>query len=120
MNIEQHKPPTVFETVDRDTRQAVIHLNQKLKDLQSEIAAKILAIEEGKETASKFKQPQLLKLANEVEQALQGIDKIVSTVISADMTPNEFLKVHREELKKFREMVITNTESIEKINKALS
>ena len=120
MSIEQHMPPTVFETVDSDTRQAIINLNQKLKDLQSEIAAKLLAIEEGKETESKFKQPQLLKLASEVKQALQGIDAVVNTVISAEMTPNEFLKLHREELKKFREMVITNTESIEKINKTLS
>jgi hypothetical protein len=113
-------PPTVFETVDSDTRQAIIHLNQKLKDLQTEIAAKLLAIEEGKEEVLKIQPPQLLKLASEVEQALHGIDTVVNTVISEEMTPDEFLEMHHEELEKFREMVITNTEKIEKINKALS
>lgn len=107
---------TVFEAVDSDMRSAIIKLNKKLRDLQGEIAAKLIALESSTDTQGDAPKKQLFILAQEVERALQSIDDVVNVAVSND---SEFLKLHHEDLEKFRKMITTNTEKIAKLNEKL-
>ncbi len=113
MIYKQSISQTVFDAVDNDMRSAIIKLNQKLIDLRAEITAKLNALENANEDKQK---KQLFMLAEEVERALKSIDDVVNMAVSND---NEFLKLHHDDLERFRKMVTTNTEKIAKINEKL-
>jgi len=119
MSGKQSTYSTVFDRVDKDTRAAIVVLNQKLIDLQSEIAAKLSALEtvEGAESDSQKK--HLILLENEVERALKSIKEVVNMVVSDELTPKQFLELHQDDLEKFREMVSQNTDKIAEINDKL-
>lgn len=110
---------TVFERVDSGTRTAIILLNQKLIDLQVEIAAKLTALETFQDAEHDTQKKHLSMLENEVERALKSIDEVVNMVVSEELTHSEFLKLHHDDLEKFREMVTLNTDKITQINEKL-
>jgi sugar-specific transcriptional regulator TrmB len=110
---------TVFEAVDNDMRTAIIQLNRKLRDLHDEITAKLNALEALDEAEHRTQREHLSVLEKEVERALASIDEVVNRVISEELTHSEFLKLHHDDLEKFRDMVTTNADKIAKINKKL-
>jgi hypothetical protein len=112
-------PSTVFDRVDSETRTAIIQLNQKLIDLQSEITSKLKVLETAQDAEHATQKQHLTLLANEIERALKSIDEVVNMVVSEELTHSEFLKVHHDDLEKFREMVSMNANKIAKINEKL-
>ena len=116
MSREPHHP-TVFDSIDSDTRLAIIALNQKLINLQKEIQLKLFGLNnEDKKTAKKA---QLIALGNEVTLALESIHHVVNMVVSEGLNTHDFLKTHHDEIEAFREMVTLNAEKIAKINEKL-
>lgn len=113
MSILQSTGSTVIKTIDGDTGSAVIALNQKLKSLQMEIKSKLATLADNAAACNQKK--SLLILSDEVARALESINKVVSIVDSDDQLRHDFLEHHHDELEKFREMVITNTEMIANI-----
>ncbi len=112
-------PSTVFDRVDTETRAAIIQLNQKLVDLKSEIALKLKALETAQDAEHVTQKQHLTLLANEIERALESIDEVVNMVVSEELTHSEFIKLHHDDLEKFREMVSMNADKIAKINEKL-
>lgn len=119
MSNKQNKSPTVFEAIDHEMREAIVKLNQKLIHLQTEITAKIAALKSSEDPQHSIQKKQLSILENEVKRALISIDEVVNMAVSKELTHGEFLKLHHDELEKFREMVATNTDKITKINEKI-
>lgn len=73
MNFEH----TIFESLNNDGPMAIIHLHQKLQNLQDEVMTKLSSLhaEETKEIVIQKKKLSLL--ACEVARAIQGISPIV-------------------------------------------
>ncbi len=115
-NDRKSTPSTFLDVVDEDTRASVLRLNQKLNALKAEINGKLEALDESGDEASAAEKDQLLRLAGEVDKAMEGINELTTMVVSDEMTDDEFLKINEDELESFREMVEANTKKITKIN----
>ncbi|WED42494.1 hypothetical protein [Legionella cardiaca] len=109
----EHKEFTFLETVDSETHDNILRLDQKLKGLQAEIHAKIAAIATAVDTASNERREQLVTLSKEVQKAIDGIQKLVTTVIANDMSPKEFKEVNQEGIEALRDMF---KDSVDKIS----
>lgn len=80
MSAAQHIPPTLLEIEDSDGLNAILKLNQNLKEFQIDLASKLAAIDTCQ--GAKAEQQQLFDLVEEVERALQGINKVVKVVVA--------------------------------------
>lgn len=109
-------PSGFLESVDDTTRAAIIRLNQKLIDLQVEINAKLTLLEQASDEEQDVRKRHLLTLESEVERALKSIDDVVNMLISDNVAPSEFLKLHQDDIEQFREMIASNADKIAKIN----
>ena len=89
MSSKQHIPPTVFDSIDDLTRDAILHLNKKLIELKKEITIKLELLGEDGDEKSKPQKKQLLVLDGEIERALRSIDKVVNMVVSEDLSSSE-------------------------------
>ena len=105
---------TVLESIDTTTRTAIISLNENLKNLLLEINRKLSNLDSIESVQQKR---QLSILAEEIQQALQSMDNVVNVAVSDNITQSEFLQQHAEELEKFREVILTNTEKLVGIKK---
>jgi enhancing lycopene biosynthesis protein 2 len=69
--------PYISDPLIENTCNSIARLHQKLKDLQEEVTVRLLVLA-GDDIALNSQKKVLTTLANEVDQALQGIDKVVS------------------------------------------
>lgn len=117
--IKLNKSSTLFEAIDNDMRNAILQLNQKLINLQTEISTKLTALKDSKEVQHLTQSEQLSLLENEIERALTSLKEVFDMAISTELNQSEFLTFHRKDLDKFREMVASNVEKMSKINEKL-
>jgi hypothetical protein len=108
---------TVLESIDTTTRTAIISLDEKLKTLLLEINQKLSQLDGCEDHESQQQKKQLLTLTEEIQQALQSMDNVVNIAVSEDISQNEFLQQHSDELEKFREMILSNTKQLGGIKK---
>lgn len=117
MNKKKSGTHTVLDSIDTTTRSAVVSLDQQLKQLLVDIDLKLSTLEGCEDLKIQQQKKQLLILAEEIQQALQSMDSVVNIAVSDDITPSDFLQQHFEELEKFREVILSNTEQLLEIKK---
>jgi hypothetical protein len=105
------KASKLIDVVDDDTREGIMRLSQKLKGLQAEITTKLDFLKE----SELDQKAQLTILAEEIDKALLSINVLVRTEIADGISPEEFLEMNQVELDKFREMVKSNSDQLNKL-----
>lgn len=104
------KSSKFINAVDKELRESIIRLDQKLKGLQAEISARLEVI---RETESDKKQEEELSRAlEEVAKAISSIKVLVNRVISDDITNKDFLKINHENIEMLRALFTTHLEAI--------
>ncbi len=113
MNTEKQSY-SLLGNMDRGLRENIIRLDQKLKGLRAEIAAKLespFVVEE--DIRDEYVQ-KLSVISEEINAAIGGIETLVNLVSSEDQEmTNQFLQ--SEEMQKFSEMISDNLEKITEI-----
>ncbi|KTC85124.1 hypothetical protein [Legionella brunensis] len=108
----EHKEFTFLESVDTETHDNILRLDQKLKGLQAEIQAKIDAIGSAIDDSSIERKEQLIALSEEVKKAIEGIQKLVNLVIDDDISPSEFNEINHESIDALREIFKDSADKI--------
>lgn len=110
---QQTDSSKLLDLVDEETREGMVHLQDELRGLETEIQAKIRSFDN--DNAEQEKKEQYLSFQEEVQKALEVIDGLASTEIEASMTEEAFLNGMQDELKQLREFIETNLQKISKI-----
>lgn len=108
----EHHEHTFIETVDNDTRNNILRLDQKLKGLQAEISAKIDAMASLTDAASSERKKQLMILSDEVKKAIQGIQRLVNLAVADEFSASEFNEMNHEKIEALREMFKESADKI--------
>ncbi|MFA5960030.1 MAG: hypothetical protein WC785_05895 [Tatlockia sp.] len=109
------KPRKFIEVVDKDLRDLIVRLDQKLKGLRAEINAKLELNKERPDDLTEMREENLLLLAKDVEEALSNIHDTVNMEIEAGLSEAKFLKTHHEEIEVLRTLFIEKTAIISQL-----
>lgn len=104
------KSSRFINAVDKDLRESIIRLDQKLKGLQAEINAKLEIIKDMQ--GDKNHEEVLAEAGKEVAKAISAIKELVNRVISEDITDKDFLKINHENIEMLRALFASHLETI--------
>ncbi len=114
---EQEKKPTKFlNAVDKQLRESILRLDQKLKGMQAEVRVKLESLADSSSDKQNREFERVFTLLDEeLTKAIDSIKNLVDIVVSDEATDNEFLISNQENIEKLRNLFAENLETITKI-----
>ncbi|MBA2709913.1 MAG: hypothetical protein H0U57_04900 [Tatlockia sp.] len=116
--VEQEKKPTKFlNAVDKQLRESILRLDQKLKGLQAEVKVKLESLNDSNSSENQNRElERVFTLLNEeLTKAIDSIKHLVDLVVSDEVSNNEFLISNQENIEKLRDLFATHLDTISKI-----
>ncbi|CDZ77915.1 hypothetical protein BN59_02209 [Legionella massiliensis] len=115
---EQNTQSAKFiSVVDQELRESIIRLDQKLKGLNAEIAAKIESLET---IGGKREQIQALTRASEdVSQAIKSIHDLITSEVSEGVTDAQFQEANRTSINYLKEAFASQLAAITELKEKL-
>ena len=110
----QNQSHTLINGMDRNLRENIIRLDQKLKGLRAEIDAKLenSSLLEDENSLPEYI-AKLTGVSKEINDAIKGIETLVNLVSDEDDAQESFFQ--SKEMKEFSKMVADNLEKITEI-----
>lgn len=109
------KPSKFINAVDKQLRDSIIRLDQKLKGMHAEVEAKLEVLANADNKQDRELQRVFTLLAEELTKAIDSIKHLVELVVSDEITDQEFLNSNQENIEKLRDLFDTNLETISKL-----
>lgn len=109
------EPSKFINTVDKQLRESILRLDQKLKGMQAEVQVKLESLHNTNDNQKREHERVYTLLANELSQAIDSIKNLVNMVVSDEVTDQEFLKSNQENIEKLRDLFASNLDTITKL-----
>jgi ribosome recycling factor len=109
------EPSKFINAVDKQLRESILRLDQKLKGMQAEVQVKLESIANTTDNQERERERVFSLLADELAQAIDSIKNLVNMVVSDEVTDKEFLKSNQENIEKLRDLFASNLDTISKL-----
>ncbi|MBA3537663.1 MAG: hypothetical protein H0T84_13825 [Tatlockia sp.] len=109
------KPSKFINTVDKQLRESILRLDQKLKGMQAEVQVKLESLTNTNDNQERERERVYTLLSEELAQAIDSIKNLVTMVVSEEVSDQEFLRSNQENIEKLRELFASNLDTISKL-----